>query len=240
MTKEIFSYLMAASIFLLTQMRCDAQNPDSTLVVKKTADFQVTGDGTSSAWGSTKWLDITVQKSSGKTFGTKAKMLYSDTGVYFLFDCEDRKLTATIMEDFGALYKEDVVEVFMQPDTTLPIYLEYEISPLDYELAILVPNINGKFQGWRPWFYEKNKVQHATSASGGQKKSMASVEGWKAEFFIPYSLMNPVVQQIPVSGTKWKGNFYRIDYDKDYTTWSWKKTSGSFHEYKKFGTIIFE
>jgi len=35
-------------------------------------------------------------------------------------------------------------------------------------------------------------------------------------------------------------NFYRIDYDKGSNHWTWKPTSRSFHEYKKFGTIIFE
>jgi hypothetical protein len=67
------------------------------------------------------------------------------------------------------------------------------------------------------------------------------VEGWKAEFFIPYVLMNPIVQAPPKSGEKWKGNFYRIDYDNTETAYySWKKTSGSFHDFKKFGTLIFE
>jgi len=231
-------------LFLMIVLKNDplfAKIPDSTLIVKKTTDFEVNGEGSAKNWSAASWFDITVQKSPGKALSTKAKILYSEKGVYFLFDCEDKKLTSTIMEDYAALYKEDVVEVFLWPDTSVPIYLEYEISPLNFELPILVPNINGKFQGWKPWFYdEKNKIHHATSAQGGQKKSMGAVEGWKAEFFIPYSLMNPIVQSVPKSGTRWKGNFYRIDYDNGYTTWSWQKTSGSFHEYKKFGTLVFE
>ena len=167
--------------------------------------------------------------------------MYSDKGMYFLFDCTDQKLTSTILEDFGALFKEDVVEVFLWPDTSVPIYLEYELSPLNYELAILVPNIKGRAQGWKPWHYtERNMVQHATSAQGGQKKSMASVEGWKAEFFIPFALMNPIANTAPKSGEKWRGNFYRIDYDGEPTYYSWQKTGGSFHEFNKFGTLVFE
>lgn len=161
--------------------------------------------------------------------------------MYFLFDCEDQRLTSTIQEDFGALYKEDVVEVFLWPDTSVPIYLEYEISPLDHELVILVPNLKGGMQGWKPWNYTGDmKVRHATSVQGSLKKSMAAVEGWKAEFFIPFSLMSPIVPQIPVSGTIWRGNFYRIDYDQEPAYYSWKRTNGSFHEYQKFGTLLFE
>ena len=220
---------------------------DSTLIIKKTSDFKVNGEGTAANWNSANWFDITVQNgpkqtTPGKQFPTRVKIMYSEKGIYFLFDCTDKKLTSTILEDFGALFKEDVVEVFLWPDTSVPIYLEYEVSPLNYELAILVPNIKGRPQGWKPWFYdEHNRVQHETSAQGGQKKSMASVEGWQAEFFIPYVLMNPIVQAPPKSGEKWKGNFYRIDYDnKETAYYSWQKTSGSFHDFKKFGTLIFE
>ncbi|WP_031526611.1 carbohydrate-binding family 9-like protein [Dyadobacter crusticola] len=220
--------------------------PDSTLTIKKTTDFKVNGEGTARNWSAAEWFDITVQKGPGqkgpgKQFPTKVKILYSDKGIYFLFDCADQKLTATIMEDYGLLFKEDVVEVFLWPDTSVPIYFEYEVSPLNYELPILIPNLNGKAQGWKPWIYnESNRTQHETSAQGGQKKSMAAVEGWKAEFFIPYALMSPIVPSIPKSGTRWRGNFYRIDYDSETAYYSWQKTGGSFHEFRKFGTLIFE
>ena len=53
-------------------------------------------------------------------------------------------------------------------------------------------------------------------------------------------VMNPLVKNAPESGTKWRGNFYRIDYDKEPVYYAWSKTSGSFHEYQKFGMLIFE
>lgn len=226
--------------FAIVSQACPAVI-DSSIVVKRTEDFTVSGDGKAENWNAATWQNLSVQNSTGRIDKTRFKVMYSDQGMYFLFDCEDKRLTSTIMEDFGALFNEDVVEVFLWPDERHPIYLEYELSPLDYELAIIVPNIDGKFQGWRPWFYEKNKVQHATSATGPQKKSMAAVDGWKAEFFIPYKLMNPIVATPPVSGSKWRGNFYRIDYDGSSPVYySWQKTAGSFHEYQKFGTLVFE
>lgn len=237
-------FILTAGIFY--QNSVIAGSGDSTLIIKKTSDFKVNGEGSAANWASASWFDITVQNGPkqtkpGKQFPTKAKIMYSEKGIYFLFDCTDKRLTSTIMEDFGLLFKEDVVEVFLWPDTAIPIYLEYEVSPLNYELAILVPNLKGGNTGWKPWHYdERNKVQHETSASG-QKKSMAAVEGWKAEFFIPYALMNPIIPTTPKSGTQWKGNFYRIDYDDAETAYySWQKTSGSFHDFKKFGTLIFE
>lgn len=239
---QLFRFAFALGILLGNISLSHAQQSDSTqYVVKKTDDFQVNGAGDNSTWNKANWVPITIQESANRALTTKTKVLYSGTGLYFLFQCDDQKLTATIQEDFGALWREDVVEVFLWPDPAVPIYFEYEVSPLNYELPILVPNINGKAQGWKPLNYRAgNKTQHATSVQGGEKKSNAAINGWTAEFFIPYRLMSPIVPAIPASGTRWRGNLYRIDYDQGYQTWSWKKTSGSFHEFKKYGTLIFE
>ncbi|GAB3496299.1 hypothetical protein GCM10027341_14870 [Spirosoma knui] len=219
-----------------------AQEKDSSVIhIRKTEDFQVNGKGDHINWTKTPWLPITIQESAGRMLTTNTKLLYSATGLYVLFQCEDQKLTASIEEDFAALFKEDVVEVFIWPDPSVPIYFEYELSPLNYELAILVPNINGRFNGWKPWNYKVgSRTQHATSVQGGDKISQATVSGWTAEVFIPYRLLAPLVQSPPTPGTRWRGNLYRIDYDQGYTTWSWRKTSGSFHEFDKYGTWIFD
>jgi hypothetical protein len=217
------------------------QNDSTSYLIKRTDDFQVNGAGDHANWTKTAWVPITVQETANRPLTTKTKVLYSGTGLYFLFQCDDEKLTATILEDFGTLFKEDVVEVFLWPDPSVPIYFEYEVSPLNYELPIMIPNIKGRSAALKPWHYQgANKTQHATSVQGGERASNATVKGWTAEFFIPYRLLNPLVASVPASGTKWRGNLYRIDYDKGYQTWSWKKTSGSFHEYERYGTLVFE
>ena len=219
---------------------------DSSVVVRKSADFTVTGEGTDPNWNAAQWINITKQESSSvKEWKTMVKILYSETGLYFLFSCQDEKITATLQEDFTALFKEDVIEVFLWPDEKYPIYFEYELSPLNFELPILVPNLDGRIQGWTPWRYEgKRRILHATSVQGGEKKSHATITSWKAEFYIPFALLSPIVTDKPRPGTRWRANLYRIDYDDGYTTWTWQKTTlgkgGNFHEYKKFGTLVFE
>lgn len=215
------------------------------LRVSRAVDFQIDGTGRDPAWNKVAWMDLSVQESAGEEHKTRLKTCYSTTGIYFLFQCEDQVMTATIEEDFGPLFKEDVVEVFLQPNPALPIYFEYELSPLNYELALLIINIDGTFNGWRPSSYSGDrKVVHATSVQGGEKRSGADITGWTAEFFIPFRLLSPLVQDPPQPGTTWKANFYRIDYDQGYSSWSWQRTTpdvrGSFHEMQKFGTLIFE
>jgi predicted TIM-barrel fold metal-dependent hydrolase len=211
------------------------------LRVRPTEDFEVTGEGKAEAWKKVDWEPLHKRTAAGHPYETRIKLLYSKKGIYVLMDATDKKITAT-RKDFENLWEEDVFEVFLWPDERDSLYFEYEISPLNYELPILIPNMEGKFLGWRPWHYEgERKIRKATSCVGGARKSGAAVEGWKAEVFIPYDLLTPLRNVPPKPGTRWRANFYRVDYDDGKTTsWDWARVGPSFHEYKKFGTLVFE
>jgi hypothetical protein len=108
-------------------------------------------------------LVVPQRNKASFTYATKVKVLYSDAGIYCLYDCEDKKNGATLKEDFLDLYRQDVVEAFFWTDETIPMYLESELSPLNYELPILVPKFKGSAYGWLPWHYEgKRRSKHAT------------------------------------------------------------------------------
>ncbi len=212
-----------------------------TLSVKPADDFEVTGTGEHAAWKAAEWTSLQRRQADGHPYDARFKMLYSKTGLYFLMEGTDRKLTATLTEDFMHLWTEDVFEVFLWTDERYPVYLEYEISPLNRELPILIPNFGGQFLGWRPWDYEKDRTtRKATSAIGGPKEPHASIQGWRAEFFIPYAVMKPLQKVPPTPGTRWRANFYRVDYDDGKTTqWDWARVGPSFHEFQKFGDLVF-
>ena len=211
------------------------------LSVKLVDDFAVTGAGDDANWRRAEWTPLNRRQADGHPYDSRFKMLYSTTGLYFLMEGTDRKLTATMTEDFMNLWTEDVFEVFLWTDERYPVYLEYEISPLNRELPILIPNFGGQFLGWRPWHYDGDRVtKKGTSAIGGPKTPHASIEGWRAEFFIPYTLLKPLQNVPPKSGTRWRANFYRVDYDDGKTTqWDWARVGESFHEFQKFGDLVF-
>lgn len=210
--------------------------------VKKTDDFQVTGDGGDPAWQRTDWISLNPRAGASHEYTARFKVLYSDTGIYFLFHGTDRILTASMQNDFDDLWNEDVFEVFLWPDETYPVYFEYEISPLNKELPIIIPNFGGKFYGWRPWHYEGDRrTKKGVKILGGPVSSGASIRGWTAEVFFPYDLLKPLQNVPPKSGSRWRANVYRVDYDDEQTTqWDWARVGPSFHEYKKFGTLVFE
>jgi hypothetical protein len=236
----VFCLILAGNYYLNNDLLALSSGPDS-VIVRKSKDFEISGSGTSDNWKGAGWINLVQQNQNTSPYQTKVKVLYSETGIYFLFNSEDKKLTSTMKADNLNLWEEDVVEVFLWTSEDFPVYFEYELSPLNYELPIMVPNYKGTFLGWLPWNYEGDrKTKHATSVTGGNKVSGSSITGWIAEFFIPYKLLAPLSQVPPVSGTRWRANMYRIDYDNGAAHFAWQKTNRSFHEYNKFGTFIFE
>lgn len=228
---------------------------EKAITVKKTTDFAITGDGSDNAWGTTAWHMITQRNSNElKNAGwyitenrltiadiqyqTRFKILYSDKGIYCLYECQDSLITATIKEDFGDLFNEDVVEAFFWPDTAQVVYFEYELSPRNYELPLIIFNKNGNANGWLPFYYRGGRrTVHAVklNTAGAEKRFT-----WTAEFFIPYALLSSLNNMPPAKGSTWRANFYRIDYDREPVYSSWQLTRGSYHDPEKFGLLQFE
>ena len=114
------------------------------LKVLRTEDFAVNGNGDAPAWAKAAWEPLSPALAEGHPYQTRVKMLYSRTGLYVLMEAQDRTITATMNEDFLDLWNEDVFEFFLWPDERYPVYFEYEISPLGFELPILIPNFDGR------------------------------------------------------------------------------------------------
>jgi predicted TIM-barrel fold metal-dependent hydrolase len=203
-------------------------------------DFEVTGKGDARQWSNAEWANLTPQGKS-EAYASKFKAVYSKKGVYFLFDGKDELVSATMKEDNLDLWNEDCFELFLMPDETRAVYFEYEISPLGKELPLLIMNY-AKKDGWLPWHYEgSRRVQKRVTGKGGELKSKMAIDSWSAEVFVPFELLEGLGTMPPKSGQTWKANFYRMDYDGGTGRgWNWAVVGGSFHEYQKFGRLVFE
>ena len=233
-----FVFLFVSYLPIMSAAAQEVTGKDARHYLKQTSDFEVTGEGNDPAWNAADWITLSRIKGSSP-YTTRAKLLYSEKGIYALYHCEDKKINATLQEDFTSLWREDVIEIFFWPDESFPIYLEYELSPLNYELAILVPNLNGQSGGWMPWNYRgQKKTRKATKILLGAD---GNTTGWIGEFFIPYALLRPLQNVPPKKGTEWRANVYRIDYDEPESSyWSWQPVNNNFHEFRKYGTFVFD
>lgn len=214
---------------------------DTPLIIKRCVDFIINGKGNNPEWQKAKSVALTQIDSSGRPYKTNVKILYSPTGLYVLFNCEDQKITSPFANDFEDLYNGDVCEVFFHPDPAEPLYFEYEVSPLEKELVLLISNKTGKFARWMPWHYEDYKVVKKVSVPEEQMKNGNNIPGWNAELFFPNSLLNVLNNMPPKSGMRWNANFCRLDYDGGkMIKWSWSPIRTSFHEFKKYLPVQFE
>jgi hypothetical protein len=240
----IFILSITAILNILNQKLYGQSRHNTALKIERTKNFLFNKSGVADNWQKAKWINLSQIKGLKRDdYYTKVKILYSNTGIYFLFDCGDKILDASFHEDYKKLWKQDVVEVFLWPDDATPVYFEYELSPLNYELPILVSDKQSEEVRWIPFMYKGSgrQIRHKTIIIGGKKESEAHIKKWFAKIFIPFKLLNPLNNISPRPGTKWRVNLYRIDYDRgDTSWWAWQSIKKSFHEYKNFGTFIFE
>jgi len=83
--------LFVAIVFLFYNYKCFSQPAE--LVVHRTDDFDISGVGDHEAWRQTAWVEILQTTRQNHPYATRAKVLYSETGIYFLFECEDDYIT---------------------------------------------------------------------------------------------------------------------------------------------------
>lgn len=214
---------------------------DTPLVVRRCNDFGITGRGENAEWGKANWVTLSQIDKGGKYLETKFKILYSATGLYVLFTGQDEKITSPYNKDYDNLFNGDVFEVFFHPDPTSPVYLEYEVSPLNKELVLLVSQKDKKFTRWMPWGKHEKTIIKNVNIRGGEMKSGSKIQGWSAEIFFPYEILGPMVKAAPLSGMWWNANFCRLDYDSGkMIKWSWSPIKVSFHEFERYLPIRFE
>lgn len=215
---------------------------DTPLLVHRCNDFTINGIGDNAEWVKTNWVNLTRLNAGDKEYKTKFKILYSSKGIYVLFNSDDEKIGTDYKNDFENLFTADVVEVFFHPEPAQATYFEYEISPLEKELVLLIMNTKAGFGSWMPWHYEdKKKVIKKVNITGGEMKSGAAIQSWTAELFFPNQLLSGLLNTPPVSGTRWNANFCRLDYDTGkQIMWSWSPVEKSFHEFKKYYLLQFE
>lgn len=189
------------------------------------------------------WTALSPLSRKGESYSTEIKVAYSSSALIVAARCEDRYLRCTKRGDQGDLYLEDVFELFLQTSPDHPTYFEYQVSPLGAELVLLVNQAkDASFHGWSPWHYEgERRVRKEVKVIGGDAEPGASASRWEVSLVIPFGLLKGLENATPCRGTVWRGNFYRLDYDKGVMDkWMlFPVTDGQFHNYWEFGDLKF-
>jgi hypothetical protein len=239
--------LIVAAVLITTvcwsQISVPSLSKDDTLLVKRCADFALTG-GIGDAWKRTNWVTLTQLDSSNNRYASEFKIIYSTTGIYVLLRGTDKTITTQEFDDFDDLFKGDVFEVFFHPDHKGSVYLEYEVNAMNKEFLLTLTRIDGKLIGWMPRFQD---VKHSAGIKklvtvDGDQKIGGAIDGWLAELYFPFIALGLLPGVPPQPGDCWHANFCRLDYDEGtMVKWSWSpRIKKSFHELEAYRSIVFE
>ena len=237
--------VLSLVIFIFLSETAAQELTTTSLLVRKCNDFTITGKGTDSEWTKAEWNGLTKLDDGGKPNATKFKILYSATGIYVFFQGDDEKITTQDYKDFESIFNGDVFEVFFYPDPDVKVYFEYEVNHLGRELILAISNLNGKWSSWVPRNNQgvhRTGIQRMVNVVGGDAGIGSNITSWTAEIFFSYNGLGLMPKVPPASGTQWKANFCRLDYDTGaMIKWSWTPSiTKSFHELEKFLSIKFE
>jgi len=196
------------------EIRLDAGRPDAVWQSAKGISF-------SSDWQG---------KNADPERETQVRILWSKRTLYLRFECRYRQLNTFEGSDPDGrrdhLWDRDVVEAFLQPDPSLPLfYREFEVSPNGMWIDLDI------FPGGR-----------ADLKSGMQRSVFVDAESrvWTAEAAIPF----PALTQDFDPARIWRANFYRVEGLKEpraYLAWQPTHTpQPNFHVPSAFGRLRFE
>jgi hypothetical protein len=142
---------------------------------------------------------------------TRAKMLWDDENLYFAFACQDPDIWAIFGQRDDALWEEEVVEVFIDPDGDGRDYLELEVNPLNTVVDLRIRGLEPAWDSSIPW--DIRGLQSAVQVYGTVSDSASSDLGWSVEIAIPWSAMADSIGggHRPAPGDTWRLNLYRIE-----------------------------
>ena len=198
-------------------------------------------------------------------YPTEAAMAWDDEHLYVSFACTDPAPWARPHQRDDALWNEEVVEVFVDPDGDGTRYAEIEVNPDNVVVDLLIQRPRASGASARKW-----------NAVGMRTAVQRHAAGWTVEVAIPWaSLSEAGVTSAPAPGQRWRVGLYRIkrlgglekadkasalrrsvpeatpdrkaaieaelkalEADDEYAAWS-PTRDGSFHDPERFGIVEF-
>jgi hypothetical protein len=167
-------------------------------------------------------LGVTWESQTGPRQKTSARLLWDDEFLYVAFEVEDTDITAQFTERDDPTYRDDAVEIFINPrpsQTTAYIGLEMNARAVLYDYLSVGTGPNS-----RQFFKRFNLagVKLATFLEGTLNARGDQDRGWTLEAAIPWANFEELARK-PAPGTVWTFNLNRwdgVEPNRRMTIWS--------------------
>lgn len=179
-------------------------------VKRATAPIVIDGQLDDKAWEGASpavSLQFLWDAQTGAKQKTAARLLWDDQVLYVGFDVDDTDITAQFTERDDPTYRDDAVEIFINPNPSqIGIYYGFEMNArgvlydyLNYQERTLFKRFNA--QG----------LKIATYLRGTLNVRGDTDQGWSLEMSIPWINFEELSRRPPVAGAIWKANINRWD-----------------------------
>jgi hypothetical protein len=169
---------------------------------------------------------------------TRARLLWDAQALYVGFDADDADITAQFLERDDPTYRDDAVEIFINPNPQQEaVYYGFEMNAR----GVLYDYLNYSRTLFKR--FDATGVKIATSLRGSLNDRTDTDKGWSLEAMIPWPNFEELSRRPPAAGTVWKVNFNRWDGvppNRRMSIWSDPQNAESWpHVPSRFGEIVF-
>ena len=203
-------------------------------VSKTTALINIDGVINEPVWEKTPSVGAFLNSRYGSEspITTEGKILYDDNFLYFAFSLTDSNIWATMLNRDDHLWLEEVIEIYLVPDTNGTNYIELEVNPLGSMIDIYLLDIRKPIP-YKSW--NSSQLQWAVSVDGTVDGEPGD-KGWQCEIKFPLEDAVTAPNLPPKPGDKWGMNLYRIDKKPERAGLAWSPImKGDFHTPSMFG-----
>ena len=144
------------------------------------------------------------------------KLLWDKDYLYISIEAKDKDIWATIKEHDGRLWQEDVLEAFFKPDRNRYIYYEFEFSPKNVTLDLMMlRRSDSGAQSFARSFEDRKSfesdLKSAVKIYGSLQNRNDIDDKWVLEAAIPLSAFKEISLS-PKIGDEWSFALCRYDY----------------------------
>jgi len=207
-------------------------------VARLTNSINVDGKLDEKAWAEAQPVGAFVNNRDGSRseLQTEARILYDQRFIYFAFRAIDQNIWATMRKRDEHLWLEEVVEVFLQANPSIPNYIELEVNPLGTMLDIYLIDRR------KPLHYESWNSEHlrwAVQVEGTVDGKDGDRE-WTCEIALPFEDIATAAHLPPQPGDRWRMNLFRVEQKPKVAELAWSPTlQDDFHVLPRLGEIVF-
>jgi hypothetical protein len=184
-------------------------------------------------------LQFLWDSQTGAKQKTAARLLWDAQARYLGFDVEDADVTARFLQRDDPTYRDDAVEIFINPDPKQEtLYYGFEMNARGVLYDYLNYNSRTLFKR-----FDATGMKIATVIRGTLNVPGDTDQGWTLEAAIPWANFEELSRRPPVAGAVWRANFNRWDGfvpARRMSIWSDPQNTTSWpHVPSRFGEIVF-